>query len=43
MSIMITEKAAGEIQRVIQEKQMPESTVLRIGIAAGGASLKAGS
>lgn len=38
MAITVTEKAAGEIQRVIQEKSMPETTVLRIGIAAGGCS-----
>lgn len=38
MAITVTEKAAGEIQRVIQEKQMPGTTVLRIGIAAGGCS-----
>lgn len=38
MAVTITEKAAGEIRRVITEKSMPESTVLRIGIAAGGCS-----
>jgi iron-sulfur cluster assembly protein len=38
MAVTISEKAAGEIRRVITEKSMPESTVLRVGIAAGGCS-----
>jgi len=38
MAVNITEKAAGEIKRVITEKSMPENTVLRVGIAAGGCS-----
>ena len=38
MSVTITEKAAKEIQRVLSEQQMPESTVLRIGVAGGGCS-----
>lgn len=38
MAVNITEKAAGEVRRVISEKSMPETTVLRIGIAAGGCS-----
>lgn len=38
MAVTISEKAAGEIQRIITEKSMPETTVLRIGIRAGGCS-----
>lgn len=38
MSIVVTEKAAGEFQRIIKDKQMPESTVLRVRISAGGCS-----
>lgn len=38
MSVMLTEKAAGEIKRVISEQKLPESTVLRIGVAGGGCS-----
>src|SRR6185436_8821645 len=38
MSVTITEKAAGEIKRVIDEQKMPGETVLRIGVAGGGCS-----
>ncbi len=38
MAVTITEKAASEIKRVVSEKQMPEDTVLRIGVAGGGCS-----
>ncbi len=36
--VTVTEKAVGEIQRVISEKQMPETTVLRIAVSGGGCS-----
>ncbi len=36
--VIVTEKAAGEIKRVISEQNMPEGTVLRIGVAGGGCS-----
>jgi iron-sulfur cluster assembly protein len=36
MAVMLTEKAANEIKRVIQEH--PEGTVLRVGVAGGGCS-----
>jgi iron-sulfur cluster assembly protein len=36
--VTVTEKAAGEIKRVISEQNMPEGTVLRIGVAGGGCS-----
>ena len=38
MSILLTEKAAGEIKRVMTEQKLPEASVLRIGVAAGGCS-----
>lgn len=38
MSVMLTEKAASEIKRVMVEQKLPESSVLRIGVAAGGCS-----
>lgn len=36
--VVITEKAVGEMNRVLSEKKLPESTVLRIGVAGGGCS-----
>jgi iron-sulfur cluster assembly protein len=38
MAVVLTEKAAGEIKRVISEQKLPESTVLRIGVSGGGCS-----
>ena len=38
MALTLTEKAAGEIKRVMGEQKLPESSVLRIGVAAGGCS-----
>ena len=38
MAVMITEKAAGEIKRVMTEQKLPENAVLRIGVAGGGCS-----
>jgi iron-sulfur cluster assembly protein len=38
MSVMLTEKAAGEIKRVMTEQKLPETSVLRIAVAAGGCS-----
>jgi iron-sulfur cluster assembly protein len=39
MSVTITEKAAGEIKRAINEQQKkPEDVVLRIGVGGGGCS-----
>ena len=38
MAITLTEKAAGEIKRVIADQKLPEATVLRIGVAGGGCS-----
>lgn len=36
--ITITEKAAGEMNRVLTDKKLPEGTVLRVGVAGGGCS-----
>ena len=36
--VIITEKAVGEMNRVLTEKKLPGSTVLRIGVAGGGCS-----
>src|SRR6202451_2416711 len=38
MSVTITEKAAKEIQRVLSEQKLPETTVLRVGVNGGGCS-----
>lgn len=38
MSVIVTEKAASEIQRVISDQKHPDNTVLRIGVAGGGCS-----
>ncbi len=38
MGIFLTEKAAKEVQRVIEEQKLPTETVLRVGVAGGGCS-----
>jgi iron-sulfur cluster assembly protein len=38
MAVILTEKAAGEIKRVLSEQKLPETTVLRVGVTAGGCS-----
>ena len=38
MSITITEKAAGEIKRVMSDQKMGEDMCLRVGVAGGGCS-----
>jgi len=38
MALMLTEKAVGEIRRVISEQSLPDSTILRVGVSAGGCS-----
>lgn len=38
MAIKLSETAAGEIQRILTDKNMPEGTVLRVGVAGGGCS-----
>lgn len=36
--VNVTEKAAGEVKRAMSEAQLPDGTVLRIGVAGGGCS-----
>ncbi len=38
MAITLTEKAAGEVKRIIQEQKLAEDTLLRVGVAGGGCS-----
>jgi iron-sulfur cluster assembly protein len=38
MSIQLTEKAAGEVKRIMQEQKLEEGTILRVGVAGGGCS-----
>ena len=38
MAVILTEKAAKEIQRVIGEGKYPDETVLRVGVVGGGCS-----
>ncbi len=38
MSITLTERAAQEVKRVLQEQQIEEPVYLRVGISAGGCS-----
>lgn len=38
MAVVITEKAAGEVKRILEDQKYEEGTKLRIGITAGGCS-----
>jgi len=38
MALQISERAAQEVQRVISDQEMPEGTVLRVGVTGGGCS-----
>ena len=38
MSITLTEKAAGEVRRVMDEQKVEEQLFLRVGVAGGGCS-----
>jgi iron-sulfur cluster assembly protein len=38
MSVVLTEKAASEVKRVMSEQNFPAETVLRVGVAGGGCS-----
>ena len=38
MAVTLTEKAAEEIKRIRAESQVPEESVLRVGVRAGGCS-----
>ena len=36
--ITLTERAVKELRRIVQEQDLPESTVLRVGVKGGGCS-----
>jgi iron-sulfur cluster assembly protein len=38
MDLKLTEKAASEVKRIIDDKKLPETAVLRVAVAAGGCS-----
>jgi iron-sulfur cluster assembly protein len=38
MSVMLTEKAAHEVKKIIADQKLDTATVLRIGVAGGGCS-----
>jgi iron-sulfur cluster assembly protein len=38
MAVMLTEKAALEVKRIMDEQKLEEGTVLRVGVAGGGCS-----
>src|SRR3954469_3552762 len=38
MGVTLTEKAAGEVKKIMTEQQLPAETVLRVGIQGGGCS-----
>ena len=38
MSVILTEKAAKEVQRIISKQKLEEETLLRVGLAGGGCS-----
>lgn len=38
MGVVITEKAAKEVKRIMEEQSYPEGTMLRVGVAGGGCS-----
>ncbi len=38
MAVMLTEKAASEVKRIIEDQKLGAETVLRVGVAGGGCS-----
>jgi iron-sulfur cluster assembly protein len=38
MSVTLTEKAASEVKKIITEQNLPDGTVLRVGVLGGGCS-----
>jgi iron-sulfur cluster assembly accessory protein len=38
MSVMLTEKAASEVKKIIVDQKLDPATVLRVGVAGGGCS-----
>jgi iron-sulfur cluster assembly protein len=38
MSVTLTEKAAGEVKKIMTDQNLPDGTVLRVGVKGGGCS-----
>ena len=38
MAVSLSEKAASEVKKIITEQNLPEDTVLRVGVQGGGCS-----
>jgi iron-sulfur cluster assembly protein len=38
MGVTLTEKAAGEVKKIMTEQNLPEGSVLRVGVQGGGCS-----
>jgi iron-sulfur cluster assembly protein len=38
MGVLLSEKASKEVKRIMDEQNLPEETVLRVGVAGGGCS-----
>jgi len=38
MGVILSEKAAGEVKKIFTEQNLPEDTVLRVGVQGGGCS-----
>jgi iron-sulfur cluster assembly accessory protein len=38
MSVILTEKAAKEVKRIIEDQKLEDGTLLRVGVAGGGCS-----
>ncbi|MBX9653740.1 iron-sulfur cluster assembly accessory protein [bacterium] len=38
MAVLVSEKAAQEVLKIIQEQNLPAETMLRVGVAGGGCS-----
>lgn len=38
MSVVLTEKAAEEVKRIVEQQKLEEGTFLRVGVAGGGCS-----
>jgi len=39
MGVILSEKAANEVKRIITVQNLPEGTVLRVGVRGGGAAV----
>lgn len=38
MGVMLTERAASEVKKILQEQKLEEGTLLRVGVTGGGCS-----